>query len=49
MEHFFNVLLGKKQKFGVSGEEGKKAVEVCLAAIKSAEADGREIYIKDLE
>ncbi|MHA1274244.1 MAG: Gfo/Idh/MocA family protein [Promethearchaeota archaeon] len=49
MKHFFDVIRGKKGKFCISGEDGKNAVKICNAAIKSADNRSKEIDLKELE
>lgn len=50
LEHFFKVISNKniKERFVLSPEEGKNAVKACLAALKSAENNGKEIFLEDL-
>jgi predicted dehydrogenase len=43
VQHFVNCILEDKQPL-VSGEDGKKAVELCLKAYESA-ATGREVSV----
>ncbi len=49
LKHFFNVCESSSKRFIVSGEDGKNAVKLCLAAISSAERKGKEIFIEDFE
>jgi len=49
MEHFLKVVENKNEEFLVSGEDGKKAVKLCLGAIKSAMNNGKEIFIDEIE
>lgn len=48
MKHFLDVILNKNNKFLVSAKEGKEAVKICLAAINSAENNGKEIYTDEI-
>jgi predicted dehydrogenase len=49
IQHFLEICLYKKAKFLVSGIDGRLAVKVCLAAIKSAEEKGKEIFLDEVE
>jgi hypothetical protein len=49
LEHFIDICLNRKQHILVSGIEGREAVKTCLAAIKSAEEDGKEIFLDEFD
>ena len=46
IHQFFNYILENKN--GVSGELGRKAVKICLTALRSANNEGREIFLDEL-
>ncbi|MBD3254694.1 MAG: hypothetical protein GF383_06355 [Candidatus Lokiarchaeota archaeon] len=47
LEHFFDIIADRKKDFLISPNEAKEAVKVCLAANRSAENQGKEIYLED--
>ncbi len=49
LEHFFEVILNKNKKFLVTPNEAREAVKTCLGAIKSAENEGKKIFLDELE
>jgi len=48
MSHFFDAALNQKD-FTISGEDGLKAVQVCIAANQSAFNKGKEIFFDEME
>ncbi len=49
IEHFTEILSQKNKRFKVSGHDGKEAVRACVGAIRSAESDGKELFLDDLD
>ena len=47
LDHFFDVIKNKNKEFLVSVSEAKEAVKICLAAIKSAEMNGKRINLDE--
>jgi predicted dehydrogenase len=47
IDQFFKFILNKG--VGISGIVGREAVKICVAAIKSANNKGKDIYLKDLD
>ena len=49
IKHFIDEISNRTCDFRVSGEDGKNSIKMCLAAIKSAMNNGKEIYIDEIE